>query len=526
MSGALSRRGLLRIAGGVGATTTLGLAVPVLLGQVQTGKVVASQIPLPPPFRVPLPIPPVLIPSRNPAFPDADYFEITQRVARQQIVPGVLTELWTYNGSYPGPTIISRSGVRTVVRHRNTLPVPTVVHLHGGHTPPGSDGFPTDLVYPQPGAAVPMKAMPGMESTGMHDPLARTSVGTRAYDYPITQRAATLWYHDHRMSFTAQSVYRGLAGFHLIGDAEADALPLPRGDRDIPLMIADRSFAADGSLYYPALDPAALSTPGTPDPYMGGVFGDVILVNGAPWPVCEVQAVRYRLRLLNASNARRYQLGLSPQPPGGKGFTQVGSDGGLLRAPVRHDTIEIAPAERFDVVLDFSRYQVGQEVTLTNQLGSGTTARVMRFRITRRAADATTIPAQLSTAEEVVTRQAERTRSFAFQNHSRRSWTINGKEFDPVHPVATPRLGSTEIWRFTTDFHHSVHIHLVQFRVLSRDGKKPGPYDSGWKDTVDLKPAEETAVIARFTDYPGRYVMHCHNLEHEDMAMMATFTVT
>jgi spore coat protein A len=526
MNGGLSRRSLLRIAGGAGAATALGFTAPVLLRQAQTGRVVASQIPLPPPFQVPLPIPPVLVPGRNPAFPGADYFEITQRVAQLEILPGVPTELWTFNGSYPGPTVISRSGVRTVVRHHNALPVPTVVHLHGGHTPPASDGFPTDLVYPQPGSAVPMKAMPGMGAAGMPDPLARTSVGTRDYDYPMTQRAATLWYHDHRMSFTAPSVYRGLAGFHLVRDAEDDALPLPRGERDIPLLIADRSFAADGSLLYPALDPAALSTPGTPDRYMGGVLGDVILVNGAPWPVHDVAAARYRLRLLNASNARRYQLGLSPRPPGGKGFTQIGSDGGLLRTPVGHDTIEIAPAERFDVVLDFSRYRVGQEVTLVNHLGSGTTARVMRFRITRRATDGTTVPARLSAVEDLAVSQADRTRDFAFQNHDRRSWTINGKEFDPVRPAATTRLGSTEIWRFTTDFHHSVHIHLVQFRVVARNGKEPGPYDAGWKDTVDLKPAEEAAVIARFTGYPGRYVLHCHNLEHEDMAMMATFTVT
>jgi spore coat protein A len=291
-------------------------------------------------------------------------------------------------------------------------------------------------------------------------------------------------------------------------------------------MIADRSFGPDGALQYPAVDPSALAMAGVSDPYMGGVLGDVILVNGVPWPVFEVAAARYRFRLLNGSNARRYGLALSPPPPGGAGLVQIGSDGGLLDHPIGHDRIEIAAAERFEVIIDFSRYPVGQEITLANDLGSGGTSRVMRFRVTHRKSDDTTIPARLSTVEHTGAGAAERIRSFVFQNHDRRSWTINGKEFDPTVPAATPRLGGTEIWRLTTDFHHSVHIHLVQFRVLSRNGKAPGQYDAGWKDTVDLKPAEEAAVIARFADYPGRYVMHCHNLEHEDMAMMATFTVS
>jgi spore coat protein A len=526
LRGFLSRRCLLGLAGGAGMATAVGFAVPILSRQDQTGKLLTSQIPLPRPFQIPLPIPPLLAPARHPDFPGADFFEITQRVTRQEILPGVPTEIWGYNGTFPGPTLVSRSGVRSVVRHHNTLNVPTVVHLHGGHTPPGSDGFPTDLLYPRPRPGLPMNAMPGMATMGKPDPLARTTTGVRDYDYPMAQRAATLWYHDHRMDFTAQSVYRGLAGFHLVHDAEEAHLPLPHGDRDIPLMIADRSFAADGSLRYPALDPTTLTTPGTTDAYMGGVFGDVILVNGAPWPVLDVAAVRYRFRLLNASNARRYQLALAPPPAHGTGLVQIGSDGGLLSSPVHHATIDIAPAERFDVVIDFSQYALGQEVTLTNQLGSGTTARVMRFRVTRREADGSAVPDALSTMEQIPAGQAQRTRTFGFQNHDRRTWTINGKEFDPIRPIATPRLDATEIWRFTTDFHHSIHIHLVQFLVLARNGKPPGPYDAGWKDTLDLKPAEEAAVIARFTDYPGRYVMHCHNLEHEDMAMMATFTVT
>lgn len=258
---------------------------------------------------MPLPVPQVLAPARSSA--TTDVYEIVQRAARLRILPWLETPAWTYGGTFPGPTLVSRSGRRTLVRHRNELPHPTVVHLHGGHTPHGSDGYPTALVLPQGGTASGphgMAGMPGMsEAAGSRD----TAAGERAYTYPMEQRAATLWYHDHRMGFTGPNVWQGLAGFHLVHDDEEDALPLPRGERDIPLMIADRAFAADGSFRYPALDPAQ-HTPGVTGPYMDGVLGDVLLVNGAPWPVLETQRLRYRLRLLNASNARRYRLALDP----------------------------------------------------------------------------------------------------------------------------------------------------------------------------------------------------------------------
>jgi spore coat protein A len=209
-------------------------------------------------------------------------------------------------------------------------------------------------------------------------------------------------------------------------------------------------------------------------------------------------------------------------PPGG--LVQIGSDGGLLDRPISHDSIEIAPAERFDVVVDFSRYPVGQEVTLVNQLGTGSTASVMRFRVTHTVADSATVPDQLTTVDRLDPGKATQERGFLFQYRDD-TWMINNLPFDPVKPVAAPKLGDTEIWHLTSDFHHAVHIHLVQFQVVSRNGEQPGPYDAGWKDTVDLRPAEQVSVIARFTGYRGRYVMHCHHLEHEDMAMMATIEV-
>ena len=373
----------------------------LLLGpsSAQTGILVRSRVPLPRPYQVPLPIPAVLPPTSTAA--GADHYLIRQRAALQEILPGLRTPILGYEGTFPGPTIVARSGRALVVAHRNELDVPTVVHLHGGHTPAASDGFPTDLVQPDParvtggapatagGHAGHTQAAPGLRDVSASRPPA--SAGSRSYEYPMTQQAATLWYHDHRMDHTARQVYHGLAGFHLVHDDEEAALPLPTGDRDVPLMIADRAFEEDGSFLYPD-PPAAMNGGGSAgQPAMGGVLGDVVLVNGAPWPVLEVDAARYRLRLLNASNARRYLLRLSPaRTP----LVQIGSDAGLLPRPVELPDVDIAPGERYDVVVDFSAYPIGSTVDLVNDLGAGPTRDVMRFRITRRATGAPAVPEQ------------------------------------------------------------------------------------------------------------------------------------
>jgi spore coat protein A len=519
---ALSRRGFL----GAGAAALFGAgglaaAVPYLGGLLQPGQpglLLPSRAPLPRPYRVPLPVPQVLQPIRTDA--TTDYYEIVQAPALLSILPGLTTEAWTYQGCFPGPTLVSASGRRTVVTHDNQLPHPTVVHLHGGHTPTESDGYPTDLILPAGGTAGVAPGMPGMP--GATAPGGKGGgQSTRTYTYPLDQRAATLWYHDHRMGFTAPNVWHGLAGFHLVTDDEEAALPLPKGARDLPLMISDRSFAADGSFQYPALD-AAQRTPGVTTPYMDGVLGDVILVNGAPWPVLQADRARYRLRILNNSNARRYSLALDPQPPGGGGLVQIGSDGGLLERPLAHDSIDLVPAERFDVVVDFSRYPQGTKVRLVNSLGSGGTAEVMRFDVGGKAADDSHVPAKLSSIAALDPHRAAATRSFVFQK-SASGWTINGDTYRPGRYLARPRLGTTEVWRFISDFHHPVHLHLNHFQVISRNGAAPGRYDAGWKDTVDLQPAEAVEVAVRYTDYAGHYMLHCHNLEHEDMGMMADF---
>ncbi|MGW4891661.1 multicopper oxidase family protein [Kitasatospora sp. NPDC004240] len=521
----VSRRRFLRLgAVGLGAGAAVAVGGPVaarLLSEARPGLLLPSEVEPPPAFGRPFVVPPVLAPVAADAA--GDHYELVQKPVRLEILPGLPTEVWTYGGSFPGPTVVARAGRPVVVRHRNELPVPVTVHLHGGHTPADSDGYPMDLLHPV-GTAVP--AWSAQEARPAHREHAgrtgQVSVGERTYTYPGQQRAATLWYHDHRMGFTGQVVWHGLAGFHLVHDEEEDALPLPRGERDLPVMLADRSFAEDGSFRYPAAD----ERQGVTEDYLNGVLGDVILVNGTPWPALAVDRARYRLRLLNGANTRLFRLELDPQPPGGGALVQIGSDGGLLEAPLAHDTLDLAPAERFDVVVDFARYPAGTRVRLMNRFGSDRTTEVMCFDVSGRAVrDDSAVPARLSRFDRLDPGAVAATRTFAFRRSRRYGWAINNLPYEPGRPLARPALGSTEIWRFTTDVHHPVHVHLNHFQVLSRDGGDPGPYDAGWKDTVDLRPSETMEVLVRFTDHPGTYMLHCHNLEHEDTAMMGDFVV-
>ncbi len=505
----LSRREVLRLAGSAGVLLPLSESA-CLRGRPQA-KLLPSRLPLPKPFETTLPIIPALAPARTDA--STDYYEVTVRPASARILPGGTTSIWGHNGMFPGPTVEARCGRQVSLRLRNALPVPIVNHLHGGRTPPESDGYPTDLILPK-----------GFTPAHIHDARARMVQEEREYVYPNQQRAATLWYHDHRMDFTAPQVWRGLAGFYILRDDEEKQLPLPRDEKEIALLICDRSFDADGSFLYPSLDPSLRGQDGVTMDYMGGVLGDVILVNGAPWPKLEVANTRYRFRILNASNARWYELALDPAPAGGAPFVQIGSDGGLLDQPISHRSIRIAPSERFDVILDFSRYRVGSRITLLNTAASGAQGQIMRFDVTRQERDASAIPRTLSRLDFLDPASAVRTRVFDFSYRGARGWLINRKPYDPSRMDAQPKLDSTEIWRLQTDFNHPLHLHLVHFQVLSHSGR-PGPYDAGWKDTIDLGPGQAADILVRFSGYRGRYVFHCHNLEHEDMAMMGNFEV-
>jgi spore coat protein A len=526
----LTRRHVLGIGGALGLMTATGLATSAALSRrpAYTGAVLRSALPLPPAFQVPLPIPSVLRPVSTAG--GVDRYEITQREAVAEVLPGFKTPLWTYHGTFPGPTIESRRGRPITVTHRNELPVPTVVHLHGGRSTPEADGYPTDLVLPEdwPGHGGGHGGGHGA-GHGMHDPRAVVTKVTRDYTFPIDQRATLLWYHDHRMDFTAPAIWRGLAGLHVIRDDVEDSLDLPAGPRELPLMITDRSFAADGSLDYPSVDPTLREKPGVQEPYLAGVLGDVILVNGAPWPVNEVDAARYRLRILNASNARHYELEAVTDDGRRLDLVQIGADQGLLSAPVAHQHLPMAPAERYDVIVDFSTVEVGSRVRLLNRLGEGRAREVMAFRVARKAKDASRVPATLATDLPTWQRSdAVRVRDFSFragQMNGGHGWVIGGLPFDPARSDVTVRLGDIEVWRLVADVHHPVHLHLVGFQVLSRGGKAPLPHDAGLKDTISLRPGESAEIITRFDGYRGRYLFHCHNAEHEDMGMMANLEI-
>ncbi|MFJ8581154.1 multicopper oxidase family protein [Micromonospora sp. NPDC093277] len=532
----MPRRQVLGIGGALGLIAATGLSASAALSRRPpvTGAELRSAVPLPPAFQVPLPIPSVLAPVSTSG--GADRYEITQREATVEILPGVRTSLWTYDGTFPGPTIESRRGRPIIVRHRNDLSVPTVVHLHGGRSPAASDGYPTDLVLPEdwPDAAHLTHAGDGEHGPehgmpAMRDPRAVQTRLTRDYAFPLDQRPALLWYHDHRMDFTAPAIWRGLAGLQIVRDDAEDSLGLPAGRRELPLMIADRAFAADGSLDYPALDPTLRERPGVREPYLAGVLGDVILVNGAPWPVHDVDAARYRLRLLNASNARHYELEAVSDDGRRLDLVQIGADQGLLAAPVTHRRLPVAPAERYDVIVDFSRVPVGSRVRIVNRLGSGRTRDVMAFRVARKAADDSRIPRTLSNDLPTWRRSdAVRVRDFSFRAGRMRGdhgWLIDGLPFDPARSDVTVRIGDVEVWRLVADVHHPVHLHLVGFQVLSRGGRPPLPHDAGLKDTVSLRPGESAEIITRFDGYRGRYLFHCHNAEHEDMGMMANLEI-
>ncbi|MET8007183.1 multicopper oxidase family protein [Nonomuraea glycinis] len=527
----LSRRRMLGVGGALGLMAATGLSASAALARRPsfTGAELRSAVPLPPPFQVSLPIPAVLKPVDTSG--GTDRYEITQREASAEVLPGVKTPLWTYEGTFPGPTIESRRGRPVTVTHRNELPVPTVVHLHGGRTPAASDGYPTDLVLPEGRHDAATNTGHGSEHgmDGMHDPRAVITKLTRDYTFPLDQRPTLLWYHDHRMDFTAPAIWRGLAGLHIVRDDAEDDLGLPAGQRELPLMIADRAFAADGSLAYPALDPTLRERPGVREPYLAGVLGDVILVNGAPWPVHEVDAARYRLRILNASNARHYELEAVSDEGRRLDLVQIGADQGLLAAPVTHRLLPIAPAERYDVIIDFAGVPIGSRVRLFNRLGSGRTHDVMAFRVARHTADDSRIPRTLSTDLPTWHRSdAARVRDFSFRAGRMRGghgWLIGGLPFDPARTDVTTRLGEVEVWRLVADVHHPIHLHLVGFRVLSRSGRSPLPHDAGLKDTVALRPGEAVEIITRFDGYRGRYLFHCHNAEHEDMGMMANLEI-
>ncbi|MBW3653164.1 MAG: multicopper oxidase family protein [Actinobacteria bacterium] len=477
------------------------------------------------PYSRPLPIPAVLT--------GAD-LTIPMREAEVAILPGRRTRMWTYGGSFPGPTIRRPAGATTRVRFEHQLPRQAgelTVHLHGGHNRCEEDGQPGGLTEAQP-QSLYCDISRGLSATDSGNDLLIAPGGARTYTYELIEdgapeRAAFQWYHDHRLDRTARNVWRGLAGMWILDDELDASLPLPRGQRDIPLMLADRSFDARNQLTDPF---AAQRRP--PD---DGVTGRHVLVNGAALPYHRVHPQRYRLRVLNASHFRAYELRLS----GGLPMVQIATDAGLMPRPVRRSRILLGPGERVELVVDFAGAR-GRDVHLLSGARAGGPRRpgsipyagpLMQFRVgTRREPDRTAVPRELrplpAWVAEASTKPSHVWR-FTVGGGLRPRWLINGRSFDPAYVEATARLGETVTWelRNQTGVAHLIHLHHTDWYMLSRNGRRPPPWEACLKDTFFLDPGERVLVAGRVSDYTGKYVVHCHMLDHEDHGLMSQFEV-
>jgi FtsP/CotA-like multicopper oxidase with cupredoxin domain len=454
------------------------LAAPgTLRGRAQvTSAAIRSQAKSPfTPFQRDLPRIPELVPvatSRT-----RDTYSMTVREGLAEVLPGMQTPIYGYDGVYPGPVIRAKKGREVLVRQTNALGFDTNVHLHGGYVPPKHDGHPMDVI-----------------PAGAHFD----------YLYPNDQDAATLWYHDHAHGRTSKTLYYGLVSMYLLEDDVEAELGLPRDEFDVPIVLADHAFNRDGSFRY--AENVDL-----------GFRGDTILANGAISPRMAVQRRKYRLRFLNASNARSYALRLG----GGRPMVQIAGDGGLLARPVTRTNFPLHPAERVEIVIDFSQYGPGEELVLYNLEGEGGTLPVMRFDIQGgKVSEEFRVPKRLRAPEPLPQPNARRRWELALGTAA---WQINGLTYDPNRVDVRPRLGSTEVWTFVNNSNrvHPMHLHGFFFRVLERSSGPVAMADKlGWKDTVGVLPDETVSVLAWFAPYRGRYVFHCHALEHADKAMM------
>jgi spore coat protein A, manganese oxidase len=481
-----------------------------------------------PPFRARLPIPREL---RGPEI------EIPIREAEAQILPGPRTRLWTYGGTFPGPTIRRRAGERTAVTFRHELPAKAgelSVHRHGGHNLTQYDGQPGGLTKSQPISAF-CRIPRGLSPRESGNDLLLAPGDSKTYVYDLTEdgrpeRAAFQWYHDHRLDRTAPHSWRGLAGMWIVDDEFEDALPLPRGDRDLPLMIADRSFDRHNQL----TDPFS----GGLQPPADGIAGQSVLVNGAYMPHHPVRPCRYRLRVLNVSQFQSFNFHLSNRLP----MIQIGSDSRLMPKPVRRDQILLGPAERAEVIVDFAG-AAGERVELRSGRHGGRNpdgarayvGALMQFRVDRgRVPDRTRVPRRLRPLPNWAERARERrdgepdhTWEVTVGGLFRTTWRINGRTFNPARADAFPKLGTTEVWEIfnRTGVAHVMHLHHNDWYLLARDGKPPPVWEDCLKETFFVFPGERILVAGRFADHPGKFVIHCHMFDHEDHGLMSQFEV-
>lgn len=486
------------------------------------------------PFVDPLPIPVIARPSGQKPSPNDPKLQLprytiplreTRLRVHRDLPP---TRMWTIGDTFPGPTIETASAQGLIVDWVNQLPsrhflpidhtlegagpgvpeVRSVIHLHGGRTPPDSDGYPEKWT------------VPGQTQTCF---------------YPSSQHAALLFAHDHTMGINRLNIYAGLQSFFIVRDPRENALNLPSGPYEIPLMFADRLFTRDGQLFYPV-------SPDPQRPWVPEVFGNAVIVNGKLLPYHQVEPRKYRLRLMNGSNGRFYRISFAGNPD----FHVIANDQGLLPAPVSTRRLPLAPAERADIVIDFAPL-AGAAVRLMSD-----SFQLMEFRVAKTGApDTCDLP---STLHKPITPLREsdaiRTRRLTLEERLDKAEQSMGMYLNNtpwMAPVTeTPTLHTTEIWELVnlTEDSHPIHLHLVRFQILDRrpidsftwyktkgtllytgPAEARQPFEAGWKDTARTDPGAVTRILVPFEGFAGRYVWHCHILEHEDNEMMRPYEV-
>ena len=437
-------------------------------------------------------------------------YDLTMQNGITEFFEGYQTPTSGINGSYLGPTLKVRDGTAIRFNVSNALEEPSTLHWHGMHLPASMDGGPHQIVR---------------------------QGETWASKFTVKQKAASLWYHPHLMGKTAEHVWRGMAGMVIIEDTESDALPLPDsyGIDDVPLVLQDRTFTRDGRMDY------GLSMHSR----MMGMVGNVPFANGTYAPYFEATTTKLRLRILNGSNASTYNLVLD----NGANFVQVATDGGFLEAPVKLGLLQLAPAERAEIIVDLA---AGENVTLLNVAiggsssggmmgGENNNAGAFPFLEIRAAAtlvQSSDLPSRLTTMDWLNEADAVKTRVFNLEMRmgmgammgGGNSHSINGKVMDMARIDEVVNLGDTEIWelRNVSMMPHPFHMHDVQFQILDRNGHPPAPNEHGRKDVVMVNPNEVVRIIMRFEDYADAnapFMYHCHILEHEDAGMMGQFVV-
>lgn len=472
-----------------------------------------------------------LKPAKTGFKPDLDISLVSQ-ADEVAIFPGAFTRVWRYRAtvhqgdanrvvelpeSYLGPIIKVNQGENIRIRFKNNIPEKSIVHWHGLHVPAIMDGHPRYAV--SRGEAF-------------------------LYEFKVTNRAGTYWYHPHPHGRTGPQVYGGLAGLFLVSDEEELATGLPENEYDIPLVIQDRTFDVNNQLVYISRNRMARMT---------GFLGDMILVNGKPDFTLPVSTTAYRLRLLNGSNSRIYRLAWQD----GKPLTIIGTDGGLLEKPLQRRYVFLAPGERVDLWADFSGSAPGYETGLISLpfddvgTGRGTVMgpggvypmgagfSIFKVKVNRKVNKEVALPRKLSIfspTHQLGAASLNRPREF-FLTMGHMQWAINGRTFqmDDVADNEIFQLGTREVWKFSNtgggmmrmmNMPHPIHLHGKQFRVIERSGVRHDGYvDEGLKDTVLLLPGESVKILTDFSDYPGLFLYHCHNLEHEDMGMMRNYFV-